>query len=55
VVRRLLDLLRLVERHQRLYDLLVLQELEDAVRTNHDHTVLIAEGELYVTKEVHFI
>ena len=46
MVRRLLDLLRTVVRSYRLQDLLVLDELEQTVRTDHDDTVLLVQSEL---------
>lgn len=47
VIRSLLDLLLLIKRHQRLYDLLVLQKLKHSIRRDYDDLVVLGQGELY--------
>jgi hypothetical protein len=55
VVGGLLDLPPLVEGHQSPDDLLVLEELEDTVGTDHDHAVLLAQRELCLKRDVPLI
>lgn len=55
VIWCLLDLLTLVERHQCLHNLFILQKLKDTVWANHDHAVLIAEAEFCIEGQLHLI